>query len=72
MIVRLNSGHSMPMIGFGTWKVKPPLLEPALLSALQSGCRHIDGASVYENESALGDCLARQNICSRSEVQGTL
>ena len=42
---KLNTGASIPAIGFGTWQDKDAQ-EGAVLSALKAGYRHIDGAFV--------------------------
>jgi hypothetical protein len=43
---QLNTGASIPAIGFGTWQDKDAQ-EGAVLTALKTGYRHIDGAAVY-------------------------
>lgn len=42
---KLNTGASIPAIGFGTWQDKDAQ-EGAVLTALKQGYRHIDGAAV--------------------------
>lgn len=42
---KLNTGASVPAIGFGTWQDKDAQ-EGAVLAALKAGYRHIDGAFV--------------------------
>lgn len=44
--LKLNTGASIPAIGFGTWQDKDAQ-EGAVLTALKQGYRHIDGAAVY-------------------------
>jgi alcohol dehydrogenase (NADP+) len=41
---KLNTGASIPAIGFGTWQDKDDQ-EKAVLEALKAGFRHIDGAA---------------------------
>lgn len=43
---RLNTGASIPAIGFGTWKSKPDDAYESVRTALQTGYRHIDTAFV--------------------------
>jgi len=40
---KLNTGHEIPAIGFGTWQDKEAQ-EPAVTAAIKSGYRHIDTA----------------------------
>ncbi|XP_061358231.1 methylecgonone reductase-like [Gastrolobium bilobum] len=60
--VVLNSGHKMPMLGFGTGTVPlPPSHEliPALIAAIQAGYRHFDTAAYYGYEESLGIAIAQ-------------
>lgn len=56
--VTLNSGHKMPMIAFGTFQIQKPATKQAVLDAIRAGYTHIDTASVYQNESEVGEALA--------------
>ncbi|CAN4110470.1 unnamed protein product [Withania somnifera] len=60
--VKLNSGHSMPLIGMGT---APPY-------AIEAGYRHFDTAALYGSEEALGRAVAEALHCglikSREQV----
>ena len=56
--LRLNSGHTIPEFGLGTWRSKPGEVAAAVEYALSIGYRHIDGASVYENEKEVGEGIA--------------
>jgi diketogulonate reductase-like aldo/keto reductase len=66
--VRLNDGHAMPLLGYGTYQVANggPCYR-AVLHALGLGYRHIDTAALYANEEDVGravlDCgIARSQI----------
>jgi len=51
----------MPMVGLGTWKAAPK----------EAGYRHIDCASVYDNEGEIGQALAEvfaKGVIKRSDV----
>ena len=48
----------MPLIGFGTWKLRHARARDAVLSALAVGYRHIDTATMYANEAEIGQALA--------------
>jgi 3''-deamino-3''-oxonicotianamine reductase len=60
--VVLNSGHTMPMLSFGTSAaVLLPNEEfiPVLTAAIQVGYRHFDTAAMYGSEEALGLAIAQ-------------
>lgn len=58
---QLNNQNYIPCIGFGTYKIdKKSELEYALTHALEFGYRHIDTASIYNNEEYIGEVI--QNI----------
>ena len=53
----LTSGR-MPLLGFGTWQISNRDASQATAYALQAGYRHIDTATMYQNESGIGKALA--------------
>lgn len=55
----LNSGVSMPRLGLGTYKLDGPASDTVALirRAIELGYRHIDTASLYGNEEAVGQAL---------------
>ncbi|XP_012530236.1 1,5-anhydro-D-fructose reductase [Monomorium pharaonis] len=57
--VSLPTGQKMPILGFGTWNASGEELEKALNVALETGYRHIDTATVYENECIIGNVLKK-------------
>ncbi|KAJ8670147.1 hypothetical protein QAD02_001406 [Eretmocerus hayati] len=57
--IKLSSGYEMPVVGLGTWQLKPEAMDKAISTALDSGYRHIDTAFVYNNEEAIGQSLKK-------------
>jgi len=58
MTVRLNSGTTMPRIGFGVFRIPSANTERAVHEAIECGYRSIDTASLYGNEAAVGRAVA--------------
>jgi alcohol dehydrogenase (NADP+) len=63
---KLNTGASIPALGFGTWQDKEAQ-EPAVIAALQAGVRHIDTAAVYGTEPAVGSAIKKSGV-PREEI----
>ena len=47
----------MPLLGFGTWQIKGSKATSAVGWALDAGYRHLDTATVYGNEKAVGAAM---------------
>lgn len=62
----LRDGRRIPAVGLGTWKAGPGEVRTAVHIALQAGYRHIDCASVYQNEEEVGDAL--EHVLSKGLV----
>ncbi|MBK0331449.1 aldo/keto reductase [Brachybacterium sp. MASK1Z-5] len=60
--IELNSGHTIPQLGFGVFKVPADEAEKAVTSALEVGYRHIDTAAIYGNEEGVGAAIATSGI----------
>ena len=59
--LKLNTGASIPALGFGTWQDKDSQ-ETAVTEALNAGYRHIDTAFVYGTEAAVGAAIKKSGI----------
>ena len=57
--VKLNTGGTIPPIGFGTWEIPPVQAMSAVEHALWAGYRLFDTARIYGNEAEVGDALRR-------------
>ncbi|KAH7718933.1 oxidoreductase [Aphelenchoides avenae] len=58
--VKLNTGLEMPLVGFGTYKIRSQEeMDVAVDAALASGYRHFDTARMYANEAELGNSLEK-------------
>lgn len=58
--VKLNSGHQMPILGFGCYLLNKA--EEACETSIKIGYRHLDSARWYENEAAVANGLRRSGI----------
>ena len=60
---KLNNGVEIPSVGFGTWRMKDKdECEKAIISALQSGYKHIDTAAFYFNEKFIGEAIKKSGV----------
>lgn len=60
--VTLAHGGRMPLLGFGTWKLKGKDAVRATTDALEAGYRHLDTATIYDNEAEVGTALAESGV----------
>lgn len=42
--IKLSSGHAMPQVGFGLWKVGTDVAADTVYNAIKAGYRLLDGA----------------------------
>ncbi|KAI9877546.1 MAG: NAD(P)H-dependent D-xylose reductase (XR) [Pleopsidium flavum] len=69
--VKLNSGHQMPLVGFGLWKVNNDTCADQVYNAIKTGYRLFDGACDYGNEVEAGQGVARaikDGLVKRSDL----
>ena len=52
----------MPLIGFGTWRLRGSTAVQATTAALEAGYRLLDTATMYRNESEVGRALAESGL----------
>ncbi|KAF5006039.1 hypothetical protein FDECE_7551 [Fusarium decemcellulare] len=57
--VTLNSGHKIPVIGYGTWQSAPGEVGTGVYEALKAGYRHLDLAKIYQNQREVGEGLKK-------------
>ena len=60
--LELNSGDSIPQLGFGTWQIEPEDAGDAVGEALSLGYRLVDTAAAYGNEREVGGALNGSGI----------
>ena len=59
----LNNGKEIPNIGFGTWRFPNDETTPEIIKlAIDTGFRHFDTASSYENQVTIGKGINGSNI----------
>jgi 2,5-diketo-D-gluconate reductase A len=63
----LPAGGSMPLLGFGTWRLEGETAQSCVDTALQAGYRHLDTATIYGNECEVGAGLRASGV-AREEV----
>ena len=67
-VTRMNSGRTIPVLGLGAYLLDGNECDRACGWALEHGYRHIDTASVYENEVHVGRTLSRANSIPREQL----
>ena len=63
----LNNGISMPLLGLGVYDMYQSEAEDAVLTALETGYRLIDTASMYNNEREIGNAVLKSGL-SRKDL----
>ncbi|WP_207551880.1 aldo/keto reductase, partial [Mycobacteroides abscessus] len=58
----LNSGTTIPQLGYGVWQVPDDEARAAVSAALQVGYRSIDTAKIYDNEAGTGAAIAESGV----------
>ncbi|MGB3330225.1 MAG: aldo/keto reductase, partial [Thermomicrobiales bacterium] len=61
--VKLNTGTTMPLLGFGVYQIADlDQCEQSVVDAIQAGYRLIDTAAAYGNEEAVGRAIQRAGV----------
>ena len=55
-------GAKIPIVGFGSMRLKEDAGREAILSAIRNGYRHIDTAAFYGNEKEVGDAIKASGV----------
>ena len=63
----LLSGHSMPVVGLGTWPMRGDQCKEVVKQALELGYTHFDTAWIYQNQREIGEAL-REVGADRSQL----
>jgi diketogulonate reductase-like aldo/keto reductase len=58
---------TMPMVGFGTWRLRGSTAQESVGYALQAGYRHLDTATMYGNETEVGRAI-RDSGVDRADI----
>lgn len=67
-VITLNNGVEIPALGFGVWQMENlQECENAVIKAIETGYRMIDTASIYQNETAVGNAIRNSGI-NRDEL----
>lgn len=61
-VYKLNDGHTLPQIGFGTYQIRGMQGVDQILAAIQIGYRLIDTSTNYDSEGAVGEAIRRSGI----------
>lgn len=60
--LQLNTGASIPQVGYGVFKIPPGETAEAVSRAIRAGYRSIDTASAYGNEQGVGEAIAAAEV----------
>lgn len=61
-MIELGGGVQIHQLGFGVFKVPADQAKSAVLTAIESGYRHIDTAALYANEEGVGEAMRESGV----------
>ncbi|MHB1172068.1 MAG: aldo/keto reductase [Lacisediminihabitans sp.] len=61
-LLKLNDGRFIPQLGLGVYKVANSAAAKLVAGAIESGYRHVDTATFYQNEEGVGDGVRASGI----------
>jgi diketogulonate reductase-like aldo/keto reductase len=61
-MLKLNNGLEMPQLGIGTFAISYEQAKEACLEAFRNGFRHVDCATAYRVEGAVGEAMKESGI----------
>ena len=61
-MLKMNSGHHIPQLGFGVFQIPLDDTETAVTHAINAGYRLIDTAQGYQNEEGVGAAISRSPV----------
>ncbi len=61
-VLRMNDGRDIPQLGLGVYKVPNKVAVEIVTTAIDAGYRHIDTATLYDNEVGVGDGMRGSGI----------
>lgn len=61
-IITLHDGKEIPQVGLGVWRTPNDGAANAVSAAIRAGYRHVDTASIYENEEGVGEGLRQASV----------
>ena len=67
LYTRLHNGKQMPLLGLGVYDMYGSEAETAIVTALETGYRLIDTATMYGNETEVGNAIRKSGI-DRGEI----
>lgn len=62
----MHPHRSIPLLGFGTYKISQSVACHTVKTALALGYRHIDTAQMYGNEAGVGDAIVESGVPRQS------
>ena len=60
--VPFHDGQQIPQLGLGVWQVADDIAARCVQTAIDAGYRHIDTATIYDNERGVGDGIHASGI----------